>query len=39
MSVGFKGNPPYLTHETQGVVDCDESVWYMSENPENKDKK
>lgn len=35
LSVGLKGNPPYISEQTQGIVDTDETLWYMEE----KDKK
>ena len=39
VSVGIKGNPPYLAHETAGVVDSEESLWYVNESPKDKNKK
>ena len=29
LSVGFKDLPPYLTHKLQGIVDTQESCWYI----------
>jgi hypothetical protein len=31
LTVGFKDTPPYLKHEFAGIVDTQESVWYVEE--------
>lgn len=39
LSVGIKGNPPYLAHQTAGIVDCDESLWYLNDSEKDKNKR
>lgn len=36
LTVGFKDTPPYLQHQLQGIVDTEESVWYIEEAKDQK---
>lgn len=36
LTIGFKDTPPYLKHELQGIVDSEESLWYIGDKKDNK---